>query len=259
MTEPTDLAPVYVHDGYCPVCEAPRRFAAKYLWFRDHLCCPVCNSVVRERAIAAALTELRPDWRNLAIHKSSPGGRGVSVKLRQQCRAYIASHYFHDKPLGQMAGLFRNENLEAQTFPDQSFDIVVSLDVMEHVFRPDLAYKEIFRTLKPGGLYIHCFPIYKAQVEATKAYAEMTPDGGVRHLVDKPEYHGNPINPDGALVTFHYGYEIHRQIAEWAPFRVSVSRYWDERQGIIGEFTEVVVCERLSENAAKHAAPAPGR
>ncbi len=21
MTEPTDLAPVYVHDGYCPVCD----------------------------------------------------------------------------------------------------------------------------------------------------------------------------------------------------------------------------------------------
>jgi hypothetical protein len=238
-------ANVYRHDGYCPICEAPAAFTAKYDWYRDHLRCSGCRSIVRERALAMVLKEMRPGWRNRAIHESSPGGGGISRKLRQEARNYIASHYFPAQSFGSMVGEFRNENLEKQTFADGSFDIVVSLDVMEHVFRPDLVYREVFRTLRPRGIYIHTFPIYKAQTEALIPYAELAEDGSVRHLVDTPEYHGNPIDAKGSLVTYHYGYDIQQKIAEWAPFRVRVMRFWDPHMGIIGEFTEVVVCERV--------------
>ena len=41
-----------------------------------------------------------------------------------------------------------------ETIPDQSFDIVMSSDVFEHIDRPWLAAAEIGRILKPGGLAI---------------------------------------------------------------------------------------------------------
>ena len=40
------------------------------------------------------------------------------------------------------------------TIPDESFDIVMSSDVFEHIDRPWLAAAEIGRILKPGGLAI---------------------------------------------------------------------------------------------------------
>jgi SAM-dependent methyltransferase len=236
--------PHYQHDGFCPICEEPVRFVAASSWYRDHLICSLCHSVVRERALALVLREMRPNWRALAIHESSPAGRGISTKLKTEGRAYIASHYFPEQPRGIEHRGFRNEDLEHQTFRDGSLDIVISLDVMEHVFRPDLVYSEVYRTLKPGGLYLHTFPINKAIVEACRRRAELLLDGGIRHLVEPPQYHGNPIDASGSLVTVDYGYDIGRQIAEWAPFDVRISRFWDPTHGVIGEYTEVVACTK---------------
>ena len=168
---------------------------------------------------------------------------GISVKLRQQCNAYTGSHYFPSEPIGTIVNGWRNEDIQAQSFAAESFDLVVSLDVTEHVFSPQLMFSEIFRTLKSGGLYISTFPIRKALVEPTTQLAILLEDGSIEHL-KKPEYHGNPIDGKGALVTWDYGYDIHKRISEWAPFAVEIMRFCDARHGIIGEYTEVVVCRK---------------
>lgn len=239
---------IYEHAGFCPCCETNVTFRASGPWLRSTLRCPTCDSVVRERALALVLEEIMPDWRDAAIHESSPMPRGISKKLREQARNYLASQYFPSETPGAVVRGFRNENLEAQTFVDGSFDLVVSLDVMEHVFHPDRAYAEIWRTLRPGGLYIHTFPIMKTQTAATRRRATLEPDGTVTHLVQPPEYHGNPVDLSGSLVTFDYGYDLPRQIAEWAPFDVRIMRFWDQTHGVVGEFTEVVVCRRKTGN-----------
>jgi hypothetical protein len=136
MSDPANHT-VYQHDGFCPICDKSVRFTASNHWYRDWLICPLCRSVVRERALGLVLKEMRPNWRTLTIHESSPFFRGISAKLRAEGKRYIASHYFPDQPRGTEFNGFRNEDLEHQTFPDDSLDIVISLDVMEHVFRPD--------------------------------------------------------------------------------------------------------------------------
>lgn len=236
--------PAYSHRGFCPICERPVRFASESDWYRDHLRCPGCNSVARERALALVLGEIAPNWRSLTIHESSPAPRGISLKLRQEARGYVASQYFPEAKPGATISGFRNENLEAQTFADDSLDLVVALDVMEHVFDPAAAYREIHRTLKPGGTCLHTVPIHKAQIEAARRRAEIGPNGAVRHLVGEPSYHGNPIDPNGSLVTFDYGYDLHQQISAWAPFEVRIIRFCDPDHGVIGEYTEVVVCRK---------------
>ena len=239
-----DAKPFLEFAGHCPICEAAATYRAAGPWLRDTLVCGGCGSVPRERALALMLAERRPNWRQLAIHECSPAERGVSHKLRTQAPGYVATHFFENQKLGSMVRGFRNENLEAQTFADQSFDLVVTLDVFEHLFDPAAAHREIWRTLKPGGLHICTFPISKHRPDATYWRARRKEDGSVEHI-EKPEYHGNPISGDGALVTVDYGYDVHRQIAEWAPFAVSITRTHNARAGVLGEFTEVVVCERL--------------
>ncbi len=44
------------------------------------------------------------------------------------------------------------------TFPDNSFDLVISFDVFEHIRDTQKHLNEVKRVLKPGGAYIFCTP-----------------------------------------------------------------------------------------------------
>ena len=234
--------PVYVHDGFCPVCQAPARFSARFDWYRDHLFCQACGSIPRERAVALVLEESFPDWRKLAIHESSPEPRGISKKFADECERYIATQYFAGHTPGAIREGFRNEDLERQTFPDAAFDLVVTLDVLEHVNEPEACFREIWRTLKSGGTFLFAVPTYKENLVSERV-ARFLPGGGIEHYRE-PEYHGNPVNPCGALLTFRYGYDLPELIRSWAPFNTRVHRFHDHHHGIIGEFTEVYACLR---------------
>lgn len=236
-------------DGFCPICRSMTTFRACNAWFRDHLMCMTCKggSIPRERAVMVLLDRLRPNWRHLAIHESSPAPRGVSVLLAESCRAYTPTQFFPGWPVGLEHHGVRCENIEAQTFPDETFDIVVTQDVMEHVFHPRLAYAEIHRTLRPGGLYLHTTPIYSDKA-LTERKADQTADGRVIYLAP-PEYHGNPVDEGGALVTFHFGRDLPDLIPSWSPFSVEVVKFNDKTHGIVGEFTEVIACTKFGTRA----------
>jgi len=240
-TEPVVLQ----YQGTCPICEASATFSAKGNWLRGTLMCQSCpnGSVPRERALALVLNEMVPNWRDLVIHESSPGNRGISVKLKQQAKSYVGTQYYQGFPLGELMKGYRNEDLQRLTFADETFDLFVSLDVLEHIPDPHTAIKEIWRTLKPGGIMVSTFPVRKDQVNPVERRATFGADGTVTHLKE-PEYHGNPIDSKGVLVTVDYGYTIHQCIAAWAPFDVRVYRFNDREHGILGEYTEVFWCRK---------------
>jgi ubiquinone/menaquinone biosynthesis C-methylase UbiE len=50
---------------------------------------------------------------------------------------------------------------EEMSFADNSFDAVISDDVIEHVKDPEKVFQEIYRVLRPGGIAILKFPSYK--------------------------------------------------------------------------------------------------
>lgn len=255
MTSPP--APlVYDRAGFCPICASEVRFQARQAWFRDHLFCANCRSIPRERGLALVLERRFPNWRDLAIHESSPADRGISRKIREGAPGYVASQFFPGEVPGATVRGFRNENLEALTFPDASFDLVVTLDVMEHVNQPDTVLREVRRTLKPGGAYLFTVPTYKGKV-ASERRAHYRGDGTIEHMAE-PEYHGNPVSDAGSLVTFHYGYDFAELIAAWSGLDVEVVRFHDHRHGVIGDFTEVYVATRTPEAAAPEASPEAG-
>ena len=226
-------------EGHCPVCERPTVFTSPTRWLRGNLLCGHCRSVPRERALAWCLASFIPDWRNLAIHESSPAPRSLSQRLKREGRHYIESHYFPDVLPGTMHEGVRCENLEQMSFADESLDLHLHLDVLEHVNQPRACFEEMERTLKPGGRMIFTTPIYPGKLK-TERRALYRPEG-ITFLAE-PEYHGNPISEKGALVTFHYGADLPNLIRAWAPrCGVSVIALLDPHYGILGPFREVFV------------------
>jgi SAM-dependent methyltransferase len=183
-----------------------------------------------------------PEWKKLRIHESSPAQRGISEKLSRESFAYTATHFYPDKPLGSFHNGYQNEDLLRQTFPDEFFDLVITLDVTEHVPDPEKMFKEIYRTLKPGGAYISTFPIHKRQIQPIDKRVSFDVEGELVYIKEPPEFHGNPIDLEGSLVWTDFGHDIHIEIAQLTGFDVEVTRFADALHGIIGEYTEVIVC-----------------
>jgi SAM-dependent methyltransferase len=233
--------PVFLsNDGYCPVCESETRFSSPYYWLRDHYRCERCKCIPRERALLTVLNRRFPNWRALAIHESSPGFSSSRL-LARDCPRYTATHYFPDQALGGEHAGFRNEDLSRQTFPDGTFDLVITQDVMEHVLDPEGAFREIARTLKPGGAHVFTTPIYP-DLAVTEIRARLR-DGQVDHLAE-PEYHGNPIDPEGSLVTVRWGQDIGEIVARSSGLMTTIYLTVDRQLGLDGEFLEVLVSRK---------------
>jgi len=52
----------------------------------------------------------------------------------------------------------RIEDVTRLPFPDASFDAAVCIEVLEHLFEPQLAVTEVLRVLRPGGILIATVP-----------------------------------------------------------------------------------------------------
>ena len=236
-----DFTPFSV-EGYCVLCEQATVFTAHGSWLRDFFVCNTCGSVPRERALFTVLEMHYPGWRDLSIHESSPSPRGASAKLQRECPRYIATQYRSDAPLGVFCDGFRNEDLERQTFPSESFDLAVTQDVFEHIFHPDRAIAEIARTLKPGGAHICTVPIVRKSLPSARRAAMV--DGQIVHY-QTPEYHGNPIDDSGVLVTVDWGYDIAAYLSKASGLVTSLHHIDDLSRGIRAEFLDVVVSSKL--------------
>lgn len=225
--------------GYCPICDRPATFVAKNPWLRDHYKCTRCRSIPRERALMAVILERFPDWRNLTIHESSPVNRGASRRFATECRHYVPSQLFKGLPAGTVVDGTRCENLEALTFADESIHLHVTQDVFEHLFDPDRAFAEIARTLQPGGAHIFTVPLVNKEAP-TRQRAKREADGSITYL-ESPDYHANPVDPQGSLVTVDWGFDIRGHIAAACGLETEIIRIDDLHRGIRAEFIEVLV------------------
>ncbi len=59
---------------------------------------------------------------------------------------------------GVMNLRYEKNDALALTYADNTFDLVVSCEVIEHVGKPDLMIREMYRVMKPGGIAIMTFP-----------------------------------------------------------------------------------------------------
>jgi SAM-dependent methyltransferase len=238
MTSNSDC---FRHDGFCVICEKAVTFNAEKQWFRDYLLCSNCGSIPRERALIKVISDFFPQYRELTIHESSPVMRGASLKLQQECAAYSASQFYSDIQIGQThpLGGYRCEDISNLTFPDNSLDLFITQDVMEHVFEPEKAFKEIARVLKPGGAHIFTVPLIN-KGKKTEIWASRN-DSGETIFHGAPEWHGNPVDPNGSPVTMHWGYDIASFITVNAKTPTAIIAIDNIDLGIRAEYIDVLV------------------
>lgn len=225
--------------GTCPVCESRTLFLRTGPWDRDQYRCIRCRSIPRFRAMALVLQREAPGWRDANIHESSPDG-AFSRKLSIDAGRYTYSQYFPGFPSGSLVDGVRCEDLRSMSFEDESFDIFITQDVLEHVPDPDRAFTEIHRVLRPGGIHVFTVPCGD---RPTRERARLLPDGAMEHLLP-PEFHGNPVDPNGSLVVTDWGPDLLERIEAVTGCRTERSVFNDRRLGLLGEFLDVFVTRK---------------
>jgi SAM-dependent methyltransferase len=196
-----------------------------------------------------------PQWPSLSIHESSPVlGRGANRRLTEEAPAYIASHYYPGVAPGKIVNGIRCENLEHLTFDHESYDLHITQDVFEHLFNPAAAFREIARTLRPGGAHVFTTPLVRKN-EPTRFCASLAPDGTVVHLMEPPEYHGNPISSEGSLVTVHWGYDIANFIFETSGLFTQIVFLDILECGIRAEYIEVLITRKFPRKDSRELKP----
>lgn len=222
------------NSGYCIICNGETRFVARHHWLRDFYLCERCGTIPRQRALVEVLSIVSPKWRELIIHESSPS----IWFFAEQCKGYSASYFHEDVPLGSYKNGYRNENLECLIFPNRSFDVFITQDVLEHVFNPDRALAEIMRVLRPGGIHIFTAPKHK---HLLKSYPRARlVDGKIEHLRE-PQYHTSLIVDSRSLVAWDYGADFDDLIQQWSGYNTCNFVIRNRSRGIDGEYLDVFV------------------
>jgi len=196
---------------YCPVCGSIARIKEIKDNLRESCLCTKCKSTNRQRQLAYVLCKSVSTLRKkrmrclMDIVSDSPiiiynsEAHGAIHNSLSRIKNYICSEYYGPQhKSGDMVNGVLHEDLMNLSFKDESFDIVLSSDVLEHVPRPYDAHREIWRVLKPNGRHIFTVPFYQTEfLDETRAVHSET---GELCLIKEPQYHGDPLNTEGVLV-----------------------------------------------------------
>jgi SAM-dependent methyltransferase len=198
--------------------------------------CVRCLSTFLHRAMGLVLTRLGRDAGASVYELSSRGS--LCRWLRRTYARVTVSELFDDDPPGEVRRGVQCQDVQRLTFPDQSFDLVTSTEVFEHVPDDARGFREVHRVLRPGGHLVFTVPL--ADVPATVERAVLR-DGTVVHLLP-PEYHGDRLRGRGRVLAFRtYGLDLADRLA-LAGFDAAIQRVDEPAHGIAG--AKVVVARR---------------
>jgi SAM-dependent methyltransferase len=229
-------APEFYVRGYCASCGGERllvtaRDGEEAPAWRETATCR-CGMNTRMRAVLDWLLHIENVPANARIY-CTEATTGFFKALSRLWRGTVGSEFIpHSVPVGTVAPSgIRCEDLERLSFADESFDYIVSLDVLEHVFSYEAALQEMLRVLKPGGVAILTVPFNWDQSRTVRR-AEIA-GGTVRQLLP-PIYHGDPVNKNGVLLVFDYGWDLldHMRGLGWRD--VGFVHFWSESRKYFG-------------------------
>lgn len=99
-----------------------------------------------------------------------------------------------------------HQDMTQLTFADNSFDLTMSYEDLEHIPDYRTVLKELYRITKPGGHVLISVPFGFVK-EKTLVRATVDSEGEITHLME-PDYHGDPVLPQGILCFYHFGWDL---------------------------------------------------
>lgn len=220
--------------GLCTICGHKGVFQrGDQRSLRESYPCPNCRFTTRWRDQAAVILDefgrgqalsidqlvARGFLRDVSIFE--PALRGPFVARFKGLDHYVRSYFRPDLPLGAVAddGV-RNEDLTRLTFKAESFDLILSSDVMEHLPGIESAFSETLRVLRPGGMHVFTIPNDFPFPDRTEPRVRVE-NGTEIHL--KPERYHNAGDGTKCLVYTDYGADLSDMIRSLGG-RLTVSR-----------------------------------
>ena len=163
----------YHKDGYtdcCTVCGHTGYLRREEKSIRETYRCGGCGASLRYREQARLILNhfsregserladlaAESEFQNLEIYE--PGLIGPFRKFFQKLPHYHTSYFWDDVEPGESREGVRCQDLMHLTYEDDSFDLVLSSDIFEHVRKPFAGFQEVNRVLKPGGFHIFSIP-----------------------------------------------------------------------------------------------------
>ena len=215
----------YKKEGYCSACGKRSRFTYKPIineklakeWqlnnrlrkafsLRESMSCGFCASSARSRAQAAAMLEVI-DAKEKSLKSAIDNKRFDNLVV-----AEINSCGFLHEFLDSIPHLFyseykpKNKKISHQDlmnlkYNNNTFDIILTSETLEHIPEPEKALREIWRTLKPGGWHIFTVPL----IIDRKTKERVSVERGKVINKFEPSYHGCGKFESDFLVCREYG------------------------------------------------------
>jgi SAM-dependent methyltransferase len=169
------------------------RTEADYTDIQQGLGCGACSANLRSMVLAAAICEQFANTGTLQQWAISPSGQ--SATLLEINEAGSLTPHLSIVPGHRMA-CYPDVDMHALPFEDDSFDVVVHSDTLEHVSNPVHALGECRRVLRPGGFLAFTVPVIVGRLSRSR-------------LGLPPSFHGDPAQrrPD-FLVHTEFGADM---------------------------------------------------
>ena len=173
---------------------------------------------------------------------NTESSRSLHERLKRVFRdRYVSSEYFGALKSGEVVNGFLQQDICRTSFRSDSFDFILSSDVLEHVPEPEEAFREVHRVLKPGGKFIFTAPFGEGMPQSDFR-ARLKKDGSVEYLKE-PSYHGDPLRPEGILVYVIFGEDLFG-MCEKAGLICNKRKLYRPFYGIIGSNAIIFVAQK---------------
>ncbi len=229
--------------GWCPVCGRRTVFVVVHPErIREDARCLWCRSLARNRYVALCAVECfagrgirsLKDFACVAdLRVYNLAAQGCFVRVWGEAPNITCSEHLERGLSGEVCDRVLCQDVERLSFPDESFDLVLSEEVFEHVRDWRRGMREVLRVLRPGGHHVFSVPLHLNEPTRDR-FARG--DGDVCLL--PAEYHGDPIRGRSVVQT-SFGYDAGALVAELGfEVRLRIASYAEQvRYGVFGSYT----------------------
>ncbi len=161
--------------GICSLCEQAQLFHPADGAARDGYACSACGATLRDRDQAQVILALLGRGQHLSrqslVQAIRGAGKDIAILEMAYSSAFSASlgllpgyhqayHWADHRQSGKIGARdVPFGDLQSLDFPDNSFDLVLTSDVLPFVQDDNRAQQEVLRTLRPGGAHIAAIPM----------------------------------------------------------------------------------------------------